>query len=294
MASATLNNPALARPVDYYFLAWFSTVLLLGLGGIAYLALVRCSGATLLLTGALFLCGHLAITAGMHRLYSHRSYQATKALEVLLLFFCAAVFQGPAIWWVWMHRRHHAYSDTELDPYTVKHGFWWAHFRWMLHASRTVEESEVKDLLANTLVRLQARYYIPLAVLSGLVLPTALALLWDDAFGGLLVAGFLRLCFQYNTTWAINSVAHTFGYYRYGSGDTARTNVWLALFTVGESYHERHHLAPSDWRLGSRWYDLDVGKWFIGLCALCRLAHSLKSTPEPTVIRMAHASSPST
>ena len=108
--------------------------------------------------------------------------------------------------------------------------------------------------------------------------------LWSDPYGDGFVAGFLRLVFQYHCTWLINSVAHTYGFRQYGSGGTARLSPWLAISTMGENSHERHHLAPEDYRAGVKWYHFDIAKWLIQLCSVLGLAFGLRSTPENAVL----------
>lgn len=285
--SLTSRHPMAALPLQWHLAAWFIALHVLGVIAAWYLW-AHYNGATVALALSLFLLCHLSITAGVHRLHSHQSYRASKSLELLLLLFSAATFQNSTAEWAYFHRMHHRYSDTDQDPYSVRHGFWWAHFLWILHTPTAVDPKIVKDLQSNTLVVWQRRYYHLLAVLMGLVLPMSLAGLWGDAVGGLLVAGFLRLVLQYHSTWSINSVAHTFGFRLYVPTGTARLSPYLAVSTVGENNHERHHLAHEDYRLGTKWYHLDIGRWFIELCVLLRLAHSLRTVSEEAALVRAH------
>ena len=78
-----------------------------------------------------FLTG-MGITAGYHRLWSHRSYEASLPVRLALLFFGSGAVEGSVRWWCRDHRAHHRYSDTEKDPYAVHNGFWYAHIGWML------------------------------------------------------------------------------------------------------------------------------------------------------------------
>jgi stearoyl-CoA desaturase (delta-9 desaturase) len=286
-SSLILRHPAASLPIRWHIAVWFIAVHLLGVVAILYLLMVLCSGKTIVLAVSLFVMCHLSITAGVHRLYSHRSYVASKPLELLLLLLSTATFQYSTLVWVYFHRLHHWYSDTDKDPYSVRHGFWWAHFLWILRTPETINLQMVKDLERNKLVVWQHRHYHILAVTVGLILPTVLASFWHDALGGLLVGGFLRIMVQYHSTWSINSIAHTFGFRRYFSTGTARLCPYLTISTVGENNHERHHLAHEDYRIGPRWYHLDIGKWFIELCSFLKLAHSLKTVSEKTVLERA-------
>ena len=63
------------------------------------------------------------ITAGYHRLWSHKSYTANKLFEIVLAFAGSGALQGSILWWSKYHRLHHNKSDTEDDPYGPQKGF---------------------------------------------------------------------------------------------------------------------------------------------------------------------------
>ncbi|KAJ7194108.1 hypothetical protein GGX14DRAFT_320196, partial [Mycena pura] len=71
------------------------------------------------------------ITAGHHRLWAHRSYNAGTFLQYFLAVAGAGAVQGSIKWRSRGHRAHHRYTDTELDPYNAREGFWWCHIGWM-------------------------------------------------------------------------------------------------------------------------------------------------------------------
>ena len=137
------------------------------------------------------------ITAGYHRLWSHRSYNAPIITQVVLACLGAGAVQGSIKWWSRGHRAHHRYTDTELDPYNAHKGFWYSHIGWMLvRPRRKPGVADVSDLSRNPVVRWQHKYYLPLILFMAFVLPTLVAHFgWGDAKGGLVYAGFLRLVF---------------------------------------------------------------------------------------------------
>lgn len=281
----TVANPALARPLHWPVISWLSAVHLMAGIAVGYVCLIRYSVATLVLSVILFFAFHLSIRIGAHSLYAHKAYKAAKWLQVVVILLFSAVFQGSLLWWAGLHRRHHTHSDTARDPYSIIHGFSWAHTGWVLRVPLIPEPSEVRDLMRNRIVMFQHKYYLPLGVAMGFILPTAVAFLWGDPVGGFLVGGFLRLCIQFHATWCINSVAHWRGERRYTKAGSAFTNRWfLAVITVGESHHERHHLAETDYRLGARWYDLDPGKWVIWSLSLCGATWDLMRIREEEVV----------
>ena len=238
------------------------------------------SWATLSLgIGWYLLCG-LSITAGYHRLFSHQSYKASAVVRALYLMFGAASCQNSALAWCQDHRRHHRYTDEPADPYSTSHGFLWAHIGWIWHVTPADTPAvKVDDLERDPLVRFQHNFWVPLAVMFGAVIPAAIAGLWGDALGGLLVAGFLRLVLAWHSTFSVNSFAHTFGQRAYAAGASARDSAWVALISLGEGYHSFHHRFQSDYRNGVRWYHFDPSKWLIWTLSRLGLARQLIRVP---------------
>lgn len=74
----------------------------------------------------------LGITAGVHRLWAHRSYNATLPYRFLLMIFNSIANQGPIYHWARDHRVHHKYSETDADPHNATRGFFFAHMGWLL------------------------------------------------------------------------------------------------------------------------------------------------------------------
>lgn len=241
---------------------------------------------TWVLAGVLVYATGLGIAAGYHRLFSHKSYEASWPVRLFLLIFGAATFEASARWWCSEHRYHHCFVDTDKDPYGINKGFWYAHIGWLVaRRDRALGFDNVKDLDQDPLIRWQHRYYLPIAILVCFGLPTALAALWGDPWGGFFLAGFARLVFVHHLTWFINSAAHTFGRQPYSDEHSGR-DFWLtAFFTYGEGYHNFHHEFPSDYRNGHRLYQWDPAKWLIRFFAWCRLSRNLRRTAKETILR---------
>lgn len=273
------------RP-DWINISVLTGVHLAGIAAILYLALVKCDPATLLLALALFWVVGLSVTGGYHRLFAHRTYRAIAPLRLFYLLFGTAAVQNSALRWAADHRVHHAHADHDGDPYNITRGFWWAHVGWVLFHSPPHPDEDVRDLQADPLVAWQHRWYVPLAVVFGIGLPTAIAALWGDALGGLLVAGFLRLVLQWQTTFTINSVAHWIGSRPYCTTTSARDSSITALISFGEGYHNFHHRFQADYRNGVRWWQLDPTKWFVWTMSRLGIASDLRVTP-PEAIRRA-------
>ena len=80
----------------------------------------------------MYLLSGISITAGYHRLFSHRSHTASWPLRLFYAIFGAAAFQNSIINWCNDHRMHHLKTDTDEDPYSIIRGFFWAHMGWVM------------------------------------------------------------------------------------------------------------------------------------------------------------------
>jgi len=229
----------------------------------------------------------LSITAGYHRYLAHRAYEVKPWLKFFFLFFGApTAFQGSALEWCSDHRRHHQEVDTDLDPYNIKRGFFYAHLGWMLekdHPQRVQYFSP--DLLADKMVRLQHRYYISIAIFNCFLVPMLIGWSFGTALGGLLIGGVLRLILAHHATFFINSLCHTLGRQPYQECNTAKDSLIMAFLTQGEGYHNFHHKFSGDYRNGIRWYHWDPTKWFILFLYITGLARNLKTTPSVLIFR---------
>jgi stearoyl-CoA desaturase (Delta-9 desaturase) len=233
-----------------------------------------------------FLTG-LAITSGYHRLFSHKTYQTRAPIRLIYLLFGAAAFEGSVLEWCSDHRIHHRHADTEKDPYNINRGFWYAHMGWLIRLDVSKRDfSNVADLEADPLCRFQHRFFVPLAILMGFVMPMAIAgFFWGAPLGGLIVAGALRISLNHHFTFFINSLCHTMGKRPYTEEQTARDHWVAAIFTYGEGYHNYHHKFPIDYRNGVRAYQYDPAKWLIWSLSKVGLAYNLKRVSSQRIAR---------
>ncbi|KAF5367474.1 hypothetical protein D9758_003688 [Tetrapyrgos nigripes] len=226
-----------------------------------------------------FLTG-LGITAGYHRLWAHRSYNASLPAQYALAVLGAGSLQGSIKWWSRGHRAHHRYTDTDLDPYNAHKGFWYSHLGWMLiKPRRKPGVADVSDLSKNPVVKWQHKHYLALVLIMGFILPSVVAWLgWGDAKGGFIYAGVLRLVFVHHSTFCVNSLAHWLGETPFDDKHTPRDHMITAFVTIGEGYHNFHHQFPMDYRNAIKWYQYDPTKWTIWALSRLGLASHLKAS----------------
>ncbi len=223
----------------------------------------------------------MGISAGYHRHFAHRSYECHWALELFYLVCGAASFQNSALRWSRDHRIHHQHIDQDEDPYNIQKGVFHAHMGWIFYKSDKDDDfSSVPDLAKNKWVVWQDRYYLPIAIGFGFVLPTLIGWAFGRPLAGLLWGGFVRTVVVHHLTFFINSLAHKVGKRPFTEAFSARDSWWLAFLTYGEGYHNFHHRFASDYRNGYRWYHWDPTKWWVNLMrwtgAVGRITHYRK------------------
>lgn len=232
---------------------------------------------------------NLSITAGYHRLWAHKAYEAHPIIRVVYALGGAFALQNSALHWSSDHRVHHRHVDVnDKDPYSAKKGFWFSHIGWMLrHYNKTTysDYSNCRDLQKDPIVMWQHKHYLLLAIAMNVGVPVLLGLLHGDVWGMLLVTGAVRLVLNHHTTFFINSLAHIWGSQPYTDKNTARDNGFLAFLTFGEGYHNYHHIFENDYRNGIHWWQYDPTKWMIRLFSLVGLASKLTRCPAIRIER---------
>jgi stearoyl-CoA desaturase (delta-9 desaturase) len=241
----------------------------------------------LIVAVALGLLTLFGISAGFHRHFSHRAYSAGPPVRAVLIVLGSMAAQGPPIYWVSNHRRHHLYSDDELDPHSPNYSptprgrwrsFWHAQIGWTFTHEITNSAVFAKDLLADRLVvRLNAMY--PLWVALGIVIPVLIGLALsgpDGAVSGLLWGAGVRLFVTLHLTNAINSICHMFGRRPFATADLSRNNAWLAVPTLGESWHNNHHAFPWSAVFSTRWTQVDITGAIITILEKLNLVHDVR------------------
>ena len=228
----------------------------------------------------------LGITAGYHRLWAHKAYDAHWSIQILLMLWGTAAIQNSILNWASGHRVHHRFvDDVDKDPYSAKRGFWFSHMGWMLrnYPSSQLDYSNSPDLLKNKIVMFQHNHYLALVLLMNLAVPMLVGYLIGDFWGGVLLVGLLRLVLSHHFTFFINSLAHMWGKQPYTDENSARDNFWLALLTYGEGYHNFHHIFQYDYRNGVKWWQFDPTKWLILALSWVGLTSNLKRIPDFTI-----------
>jgi len=261
------------------------------------------SATDLAIAAAMYLLTAVGITVGFHRLLTHRSFQTSRPLEYAFAVLGSMAVQGPVISWVADHRKHHAHTDSEGDPHSphighsgglrgVAKGLWHAHAGWLTSTQGRADwKRYAADLYEDRGMRLIARQFVPLVALT-LLLPALAGYVASGTIAGaatgLLWGGLVRVFFVHHVTWSVNSVCHYFGTRRFATDDRSTNVFWLALPSLGESWHHNHHAFPRSAVHGLRRWEIDPSAWIIGAMEKLGLAWNVvRISPERQAQRAA-------
>ena len=223
----------------------------------------------LLVMVAMYLVTAVGITVGFHRLLTHRAFASYPWVERTFAVMGSLSVQGSVMDWVADHRKHHAHTDREGDPHSphVGHGsglpgLWHAHVGWLMETQGQADwKKYAAELYEDPKMRRIGRWFPQLALLS-LAIPMVAdwalhGFTLAGAVRGLVWGGLVRIFFVHHITWSVNSVCHFFGSRRFDIEDHSTNVGWLALLSLGESWHHNHHAFPRSAYHGLRWWEID-------------------------------------
>ena len=249
---------------------------------------VGVSPIALMVAVALYVIRMFALTGFYHRYFSHRTFQTSRAVQFVFAVIGASCVQRGPLWWAAHHRNHHRHADTNHDPHSPGvYGFVWSHVGWFLTPRNfRTDLSRVPDLANYPELRWLDRFDIAIPVVLAVCLYGLGVLLHHVApqlgttGGQMLVWGFfVSTIVLFHATVTINSLAHRFGSRRFDTKDDSRNNVWLALLTFGEGWHNNHHFFPGSSRQGFRWWEVDLTWYGLRLMSALGLVHGLRPVP---------------
>lgn len=227
------------------------------------------------------------VTAGAHRYFCHRSFNAKWPLKLILLFCYTTAGENTIPEWVRDHRVHHKYSETDADPHNSNRGFFFAHCGWLmmkkhpevLKRGKSVDISDVTD---DPLIKWHTKYFTPLKILCCFVAPTLIfyycgADTWMEAFN-LTVE---RYIFVLNSTWSVNSAAHIWGYKPFNKNIKPSENVYVSAVALGEGWHNYHHTFPWDYKASELGKDYNMTTKLLNFFSYIGWAYGMKAaSPE--------------
>ena len=280
------------QAVDRPKIIWLNMIFLLGTPLLAlvlvpwYALTHGITWAQVAVAASLWFFTGVGITAGYHRLFSHRSYKATAPVRFVFAILGAATWQNSIITWCAGHRYHHRDVDTDGDPYNAKKGLLWSHIGWILvEGSRHDKLDNVDDLWKDPICAWQHRFYLPISIAFNVGVVLLMGWATGQYLGMAIIAGLLRVVLVHHFTFTINSLAHYWGHQRWSTSNTSRDNWFISLVSFGEGYHNYHHAFQTDYRNGAIWYNYDPSKWLIWSMDRLGLAKDLRWAHADIVLR---------
>ncbi|XP_071558490.1 (11Z)-hexadec-11-enoyl-CoA conjugase isoform X1 [Temnothorax nylanderi] len=237
-------------------------------------------------------CG-IGITAGLHRLWAHRSYSAKLPLRILLVsLYCMAGQIYPSKW-LRIHRVHHRYTDTCADPHNSNRGFFFSHIGWlMMKQHPAVKEYgknvDMSDIAADPVIRFVDKYHPLIMVPLCFVLPAVIPVYaWNESWDISISSVIIRYVLSLNFTFSVNSFAHLWGNRPYNRTLKSTENPVVSFFAIGEGWHNYHHCFPSDYKAAELgFYRLNLTTAFIDFMAWLGWAYDLKTPNAKLVDRL--------
>ena len=193
----------------------------------------------------------------MHRYYTHKSFEMHFILHWLFTFISILTGRGSPLGWVYIHRLHHAFSDTEKDPHGPKTmGF-------KLFGFKPIEEQTkpnlfiVKDLMNPNQMFIN-KYYL-------LIILTWLGILSIINVELIYFTWILPVCLIQLSQNSFNHFAHLYGYRNFETKDNSTNNFWLWPFILGDAWHNNHHANAEKTTTQIKKYEFDPVASFINL-----------------------------
>lgn len=234
-------------------------------------------GVTLLLTHITI----AAVTIYLHRHQAHRALTLHPAVSHFFRFWLWLTTAQVTKEWVAVHRKHHAKCETPDDPHSPQtRGLPMVLFLGLyLYQSECSNRETVEtygkgtpnDWIENNLY---SRFRnLGLAVM--LVVDTVL-------FGwvGLIIFAIQMLWIPFWAAGVINGIGHYWGYRNFETPDASRNIVPLGLIIGGEELHNNHHAYRQSAKLSNKWWEFDVGWFYIRLLELLGLARVKRAAPR--------------
>lgn len=206
-----------------------------------------------------FLLGPVGIGVGYHRLFSHRQFETSRPVELILAFLGTLAAYAPIVFWITNHQFHHKTSDQQQDPSSPElHGFWQSFLTYRLKES-TLEKVDLKNYCSRRLImdpkmRWMSKHF------TKIVWSTIIILGIID-FSLLLSAYLLPVFIEHIRVNVVSSLSHMeipLSYRNHATEDRSFNNILLGFLTMGFAWHNNHHFNERKLVLTDQWWEIDI------------------------------------
>lgn len=212
----------------------------------------------LLIFAGYFIFSCLGMSITMHRYLSHKSFAFKNPLvEKMFLIIAVLAGRGSPIGWVYVHRMHHRYSDTEQDPHDPRRITWRVFFPHLLNSGHGINKRVVIDLLTKEQVAID-RYYLLFIIAWSIML----CLVSVEFFYFFYI---IPLFLTYISMTVFVIMSHAYGYRTFQTKDSSKNTWFISLILWGEGWHNNHHANPGEWKTQVKSWELDISAFVIKL-----------------------------
>ena len=237
----------------------------------------------------------VGITAFYHRYFAHKTFKTNRITQFIFALIGSAATQRGPLWWASHHRHHHYYSDTDDDVHSPLKGLVWSHLGWFLSNKHFRTRFDlIPDFIRFKELIVLDRFdiLVPIACMIFMyLLGMGLNFFWPQLGTSgtqMIVWGYIiSTVVLLHATLCINSLAHRVGSRRFETSDTSRNNLFLAIITFGEGWHNNHHRFPNSARQGLKWWEIDMSYYLIKLMEKIGLVWNVKAGPTAEQIQRA-------
>ncbi len=242
--------------------------------------------AYLLVVAALTHVTIAAVTIYLHRYQAHRAMDMHPVVAHFFRFWLWLTTGMVTCQWVAIHRKHHAYVETESDPhspvvYGIRKVLWQGAELYKKEAGNPETVAQFghgtpDDWLERQLYRRRESAGIALMLGIDLILFGAI---------GLTIWAVQMMWIPFFAAGVINGIGHWGGYRNFETADTSTNIVPFGMLIGGEELHNNHHAFASSAKFSVKPWEFDLGWVYIRMLAILRLARVKKLAPTPAVDR---------
>jgi len=218
------------------------------------------------------------VTLYLHRSQAHRAVQFNPIVEHFMRFWLWLTTGMVTEEWVAVHRKHHQRSDQAGDPHSPQiYGIWTVLFKGaLLYKQAAKDRVMIAQLSTGTpndwIERNLYRPHSALGIMLMLIIDLALFGLW-----GWLVWAVQMIWIPLWAAGVINGVCHWWGYRNTDTKDTSRNLIPWAVWVGGEELHNNHHADGANAKFSQKWWEFDIGWFYITVLKSLGLAKLRKN-----------------
>ena len=213
------------------------------------------------------------VTLYLHRSQAHRSVTFHPVVAHAMRFWLFLTTGMITKQWVAVHRKHHRFDDAEGDPHSPHvFGIGQVFFKGALLYNNASKDTQMvaqygvgtpDDWIERNLYTPHSRVGIAIMLIINLCVFG----LW-----GWLVWAVQLVWIPLWAAGVVNGVGHWWGYRNTDTKDFSRNIVPWDFWVGGELLHNNHHADPASPKLSRRWWEFDIGWFYIRLLSLLGLA----------------------